>query len=395
MAAFQTTRSLSFLFAGKGNWTWGIESPKQAPVKATQRPRQVHLAMFTLLLLLVSVLNALTATETTNSAFQEPDSTKAKKNWTETSLEEVETAAGQGQRDAAFELFVRYNPGTERVSDNPEALRWLGKAAEGGHAYAQALFGWYYDRHANMPAAIHWYRRSAEQNWPGSQCNLALCYLNGWGVEVDEERGLEWMRKAVDQDHLYALYKLSELYASGVGEPRSLNERPFELLLRCAKRGYQEAFQPLSFRYQHGLGTERDLVRAAEWYYRASRGNPRHFTPAGKTVDLASEKVRSVSPFIRMLSYYTQAALLNPAALEYIGDSYVAGREVPRNPSRALLWLTLASQHGAAGALGKLSQLEPLATPEELGGTKKLLPQLTQELNQVASSLLESARDHQ
>ena len=54
--------------------------------------------------------------------------------WTNAALEEVQVAADQGQAEAAFELFTRYNHGTQRINDDPQVIRWLAQAAEGNGA---------------------------------------------------------------------------------------------------------------------------------------------------------------------------------------------------------------------------------------------------------------------
>jgi len=35
-------------------------------------------------------------------------------------------------------------------------------------------------------------QKAAEQGHASAQCNLALCYENGTGVEKDEQKAVEW-----------------------------------------------------------------------------------------------------------------------------------------------------------------------------------------------------------
>ena len=206
----------------------------------------------------------------------------------ETAFKFYQRAAELGQADAMYEIYLLYQNQTGVVTNQAEAMKWLGKAAEGDNCMAQCVLGYQFEyphsdgplRRAisNMPEAVRWYRRSADQGWAGGQYHLALCYLEGKGVEQDEERGLDLMRSAADQENHDAMFKLASLYARGIGEPRNAQEQPIQLLQRITKliapdpiRGGSEyAYNDIVFRYQYGLGTDRDLVSAAQWYCRAA-----------------------------------------------------------------------------------------------------------------------------
>ena len=44
--------------------------------------------------------------------------------------------------------------------------------------------------------AFEWYEKSAKQNFAPAQSNLAWMYSNGIGVEKDEEKASEWYEKS-------------------------------------------------------------------------------------------------------------------------------------------------------------------------------------------------------
>jgi len=131
-------------------------------------------------------------------------------------------AAEKGNGAAMYGLFQAYGHGAGVDRDEREALNWLAKAAEAGFPTAQCELGF---RRQNPPAhqprnmaeALRWYRLAADQNHAGGQYYLGLCYLEGAGVEFSEERALALMRLAADQDHHYAMVKLAEFYARGIG----------------------------------------------------------------------------------------------------------------------------------------------------------------------------------
>ncbi len=59
-----------------------------------------------------------------------------------------------------------------------------------------------------------------------------------------------------------------------------------------------------------------------------------------------------------------------------LGESYAAGRGVPRDPVRALAWLTLAAERGHAWARRRLDDLSDAATPERRAAAARLAGRL-------------------
>jgi hypothetical protein len=269
----------------------------------------------------------------------------------------------------------------------------------------------------NMPEAVRWYRRSSEQNWSGGEYHLGLCYLSGSGVEQDQERGLNLIRKAADEGHLDSVLELANLYAKGIGEPRSEHERPLQLLLRIAGRdrrddGSREGnipFADIVLRYEYGIGTQRDIVAAVEWYCRAATDGVDQFSFDNQT-ELGQPKPRPradygrdaqrgivlVSPpadwrrgdrFPTVLSLYLKAAKGNAAAMMQIGNLYLMGKDVPRNSAKAWIWFTLASQNGAAGSQTKISEAAAHMASAEMTEAAQLFPGLIEELRQTSMAV--------
>ena len=47
--------------------------------------------------------------------------------------------------------------------------------------------------------------------------NLGVCYNNGYGVEKDEVKAVEWHERAAEQGHLNAQFNLGVCYQHGFG----------------------------------------------------------------------------------------------------------------------------------------------------------------------------------
>ena len=327
---------------------------------------------------------------------------------TQKAIELMRRAADQGESEAMRQLFIvyRWGPGVER--DDTEARKWLRLAAEHANATAQCQLGYYsenpfqwdpyttsYPLSNSMPEAIHWYRLAVAQGHSGAKYYLGLCYLKGKGVEFDEERGLELMRQAADQDNYYALSTLAEVYGRGIGEPRNEKDRPIELLRRSEalspqnEHGYSTA-AAISLRYRIGLGTERDLAKAAAYHWRAVAFENRR---QGKPPPEVPANVYTNDPVAVAETLYLRAAMLGDAtAFLKIGEMYLNGRDVPRDPEIAWAWLGLANQKDPTAAHARLTAVESQLTPSRVQQLRPRVAELENELKQLAASFQPSAR---
>jgi len=118
----------------------------------------------------------------------------------------------------------KYLEGTGVKQDNAEAAKWFRKAAEQGHADAQAHLGWMYEQGRGVPQsdaeAVRWYRKAADQGHAQGQNNLGVMYEQGRGVPQSYAEAAKWFRKAAEQGNVLGLYNLGRMYANGHGVPR-------------------------------------------------------------------------------------------------------------------------------------------------------------------------------
>jgi TPR repeat protein len=316
-------------------------------------------------------------------------------------------AAEHGEADAMFELYLLYARGNGVAEDRAEADRWLKKGAEAGSGWAQAALGRNEitprtDRPSDISSGLRWIKAAANQENPRGQYELGSLYLLGEGVEMDEERGLELIRKSCDQDYKQAILKLAELYAAGVGEPRSKDESPTDLFIHAANHRSPEACEALFERFKEGVDGPRDLVRAAYWYTRAVTAGSVSFSLNGKLhrrrdpnqsrafwrgVEGRSLIMRSHNPpqtdeFLEVLAQFLKAALpAERAAAMQISDLYEQGRRhVPKDAYRAFLWMLVAQQRGETVPAQKLIILEQSLSEKQKAEAKEHAPALNSEL---------------
>ena len=125
-------------------------------------------------------------------------------------LSDLTIRAEDGDADAQLALGMTY---FHQDKDHPEAVKWIRKSAEQGHANAQAHSGAMH-LHGNglrqsNREAVKWITKAAEQDEPGAQAILGRMYYNGEGVPQDYVEAAKWTRKAAGQGHSVAQYDLA------------------------------------------------------------------------------------------------------------------------------------------------------------------------------------------
>ena len=102
--------------------------------------------------------------------------------------------------------------------DAAEAVKWLTKAAELGHAEAQGMLAWVYGEMGKDGYARFWAEKAAEKGLALGQYVIGDCYMYGAGGQVkNEATGVEWYRKAALQGDCEAQYYLGRAYEDGMG----------------------------------------------------------------------------------------------------------------------------------------------------------------------------------
>jgi TPR repeat protein len=133
-------------------------------------------------------------------------------------------AAEAGYAEAQFELAEEYRYGNEALkSDRVAAAKWYIKAAEQGHADAQYMAGFCYQKGLGVTEdtkkAIEWYTEAGEQNHESALDALAFIYYTGeGGIEINDKKAIELWTKAVEFGSYNAKFFLDEIKEKGAVE---------------------------------------------------------------------------------------------------------------------------------------------------------------------------------
>lgn len=116
---------------------------------------------------------------------------------------------------AAPQEDFRVGESAYRAGDVAGALSPLRRAADAGHAPAQALYGHILDVSEFNEEASRYYRQAAEQGNADGQFGLAALYASGEGIERDAAAARQWFERAAAQGHAHAINALAQAYLAG------------------------------------------------------------------------------------------------------------------------------------------------------------------------------------
>ena len=172
----------------------------------------------------------------------------------------------------------------------------------------------------NREEAFAFFQKAASANNERAIYNLALCYLNGVGCKIDNQKAAELFQKASDLGSTEAMLLLSELYAQGRGVAVD-DKAALSLCEKAANNGSSDALVSLAMKYTSGKGVERNIPKALELLEKA-------------------------------------VAMKNASAMNNLATLYARGQGVGRDIGKAKLLYRDAAALGDKTAKANLSLLE-------------------------------------
>lgn len=221
----------------------------------------------------------------------------------------------------------------------PISTRELMACAEAGDAQCQsALAQCYYLGESqarglakDIGLAMSWYEKAAEGGDAEAQSIYGLMLQMGWnGVGRDVKRAFLLFAKAAVQGHPRSQYRVGECYAKGLGVAAD-GKKAERWLLKAAQREFL-AYDSLDDLYREGTVVRRNLTKADYWKRRYD-DEPMECRPVDSDAPPAEQN----------LSCYKKARQGSAAARKSMGDAYYFGGGLPENTARARYWYRLAA----------------------------------------------------
>ncbi|KAG0321128.1 hypothetical protein BGZ99_004106 [Dissophora globulifera] len=136
-------------------------------------------------------------------------------------------------------------------------------------------------------AAFELYAASAQTNYAPAQYKLGACYEFGLlGCPQDPTQAVHWYSQGAENGHVEALLALAGFYLDGSAgrAAEQSDEEAFRFVKAAAQRGVSKAEYITGFFLEYGLGVEKDLREAKQWYRLA----------CAKGVDSAERRLRDL-----------------------------------------------------------------------------------------------------
>jgi uncharacterized protein len=280
-------------------------------------------------------------------------------------FERLKRLAESGDKNAQFSLGTLYDPEFNfsklTKPDVTQAIAWYTKAAEQGHALAQANLGLYFrdDKFGvpqNLATAVFWLEKSAAQGERVGERGLADRYRTGTGVAKDPVRALELYRSAANKGDADAESWVGDAYENGWGGVRKDWSEALKWYVKAADQGDAWAQMNVGEAYLKGDGLRRDPSRAFDLLQRAAQQNQ-----SGAQYYLGTmydQGLATAADPNQAFQWFERAANNGSAAGQNaLGVAYAKGRGVAQDREKARYWFEQAKAKGNAEAAANLLKL--------------------------------------
>jgi len=173
-------------------------------------------------------------------------------------------SAAAGPAEDYAEGSTRYNSG-----DIVAAMPMLRRAADGGHAAAQAMLAGILAHADSDPEALEYFRKSAAQGNADGQLGYGNMLAIGQGTKKDVAEGRRWIEKAAEQGHPTAINQMAHAYMSGefdTPEEARKGAEALRWIKAAADSGYIAAMERMAAAYRAGdFGFGVDVKAAQQW----------------------------------------------------------------------------------------------------------------------------------
>lgn len=276
-------------------------------------------------------------------------------------------SAELGNEIAKNVLWDIYWDGEKIKQDLEKATHWYIQAAEQGDKVAQFRLGCLYFSHkdeygdldySQVYQAIDMLEKSVEQGYAEAQYALAICYMEGAGVDEDLDKAIELLEKSAAQGYEEAQGQLEDCYEmAGEAQNKNTEQKPEKIdnhmledikkaqyWSEKAEQGDAIAQCRLGECYFDGIGFMQDYDKAFDWYEKsAKQGN------ADAQNSLAECYLNGVGveqDYTKAIEWFTKAAEQDDTQSQYyLGKIYYDGDRVAQDFSKAVYWLKKAAQY--------------------------------------------------
>ena len=268
--------------------------------------------------------------------------------------------ASKGNLLAVFDLGKLYASDLLQRKDDELSAKYYKQALDGFlkieptagdmTAYIQYRIGKMYcyglGTEKDLKQAFDWFSKSAVKGNKFAQFSLANMYYYGNGVEKDLSEAFRWYSNADKQGQPYAAYAIAQMYSNGEGvaADKDLAHIYYQkalngfLDLENKDRADDNLFYKIGMMYKNGLGTEKDIAKAVDYFKRSAlMDNKNGLYEYGKTLISSDYEKRDVE---KGLSYLRKAIEYgNINAKRFYAMQYISGENIDQDIDTGLKML--------------------------------------------------------
>ena len=178
--------------------------------------------------------------------------------------------ANNGDVDAKYDVGVANFIARGTAENHEKAASWFQRAADRGHAGAHYYLAYMYaagvGRETDAAKSTEHYLRAAELGHADAQYLIGSRYANGDGLPRDGQEAAKWMSRAADRGVPGAQYYMGQLHELGQPGMRPDPTAAMRLYRAAAGQGHVAAQNRLAELYLTGRGVGRDLEEAYLWF---------------------------------------------------------------------------------------------------------------------------------
>lgn len=208
--------------------------------------------------------------------------------------------------------------------------------------------------------AMEMYRKAAEIGTSAAFANYGDCYYYGNGVEQDYAEAIKWYEKAAEKGNTY---DLALCYYEGKGVEQDY-AKAMELFLQCLDSGVtnmdtgaNKAYLYIGYMYEKGWSVEQDYVTALDWYLKGARdGDPTCMRNAAIYYRNGWGTEKNMD---RAVELYEQAAIHGSgSSYGSLGYLYETGAEgIAQDTAKAVYYYEKGAELGSSYCYGQLGWL--------------------------------------
>lgn len=248
-------------------------------------------------------------------------------------LEQVWTAAHQGDAHAARQLGNAYAANDLIAQDFAASRNWLERAGQSGSAMAYLDLGMQFQEGKGLDKdskkAFFFVLKSAQAGSAEGQLAVARMYANGRGVEKDREAAFQWYHRAADNGNAAAMRSLGLQYDIGGGVEKDIVQAAY-WYEKAADAGNLDATADLGQIYQNGeAGRKKDLAEALRLYrIAADRGNANGLYRLARLYQWGDGVLQDRDEAIRLYRLAAAESVVARINLKAIGVPFFDAKEI-------------------------------------------------------------------